>query len=306
MAILFFDGFDRCTVTKDLDKNYWSVQEFSPVAYEEYSFGGYSYSHDSDSYFMSNDFDFSAGGWYNTYSPNGSLLPTGRYMPDQVNNSRGVYISGNAYPGFGSPPGFLALPNIDISDINNLTPISYVQLSGFQQPGGDSVFLTSRILGIETKDSSIIDIDGRFGTKHPLVAFCKADVTGLILNVVKKTADHLETLEGSNITMGLEVEQIEGVSGTFDLNINNDLANYKVRSVYSTVQGYEINDMAQRILTIDSDRDAGSYSYNKISPISRWCHFQFGIISTGVSIGENPYIQIKLDDIDLLLSLIHI
>ena len=41
MAILFFDGFDRCTITKQLDRNYWSFQPLVPVDYEKYAFGGY-------------------------------------------------------------------------------------------------------------------------------------------------------------------------------------------------------------------------------------------------------------------------
>jgi len=300
MSILFFDGFDRCTVTKSLDPNYWSLQQFSPVPIEEYSFGGYSYSHQGD-YNQSNDNIFYEGRWYETYSPYGSPLPTGRYMPDQTNSSNGVYVSGNRYPGFGSPPGFLALPNIDISDSNNLRPISYIQLSGFNLPQGDSSFLTSRILGIETKDSSIEDIDGRFGTKHPLVAFCNGDNTGLLINVVKVSANHLTPIETQKVTIGLEIVQNNAVSGTFDLNITEDLAQYRVRPVYSSVAGYQSGDMGTRILTIDSDRDGDYYEWNPpISPISRWCHFQFGIIGTGVSIGEQPYLQIKLEDVDLL------
>lgn len=300
MSILFFDGFDRCTVTKSLDPNYWSLQQFSPVPIEEYSFGGYSYSHQGD-YNQSNDNIFYDNRWYETYSPYGSPLPTGRYMPDQRNSYYGIYVSGNRYPGFGSPPGFLALPNIDISDSNNLRPISYIQLSGFNLPQGDSSFLTSRILGIETKDSSIEDIDGRFGTKHPLVAFCNGDNTGLLINVVKVSANHLTPIETQKVTIGLEIVQNNAVSGTFDLNITEDLAQYRVRPVYSRVAGYQSGDMGTRILTIDSDGDGNYYEWDPpISPISRWCHFQFGIIGTGVSIGEQPYLQIKLEDVDLL------
>ena len=300
MSILFFDGFDRCTVTKNLDPNYWSLQQFSPVPIEEYSFGGYSYSHQGD-YNQSNQGAFFDGRWYETYSPYGSPLPTGRYMPDQTNSYYGIFVSGNRYPGFGSPPGFLALPNIDISDSNNLRPISYIQLSGFNLPQGDSSFLTSRILGIETKDSSIEDIDGRFGTKHPLVAFCNGDNTGLLINIVKVSANHLTPIETQKVTIGLEIVQNNAVSGTFDLNITEDLAQYRVRPVYSSVAGYQSGDMGTRILTIDSDRDGNYYEWNPpISPISRWCHFQFGIIGTGVSIGEQPYLQIKLEDVDLL------
>ena len=55
MAILFFDGFDRCTITKRLDSNYWSFQPLQPVEYEKYAFGGYSYDHTQTNYNSSNN-----------------------------------------------------------------------------------------------------------------------------------------------------------------------------------------------------------------------------------------------------------
>ena len=66
MAILFFDGFDRCTITKQLDRNYWSFQPQVPVEYEKYAFGGYSYDHTETDY---------SSNYYSTYSPNNGHLP---------------------------------------------------------------------------------------------------------------------------------------------------------------------------------------------------------------------------------------
>lgn len=312
MSVLFFDGFDRYTILKDLDPNYWSFEPQQPVEYEKYAFGGYSYNHGEDYYPGFSYYDDGLGaGYYNYYSPNNGVLPTGTY---QSSLYIGAYTadSGNHYPGFGSPPGFLALTNLDISDTNMLAPITYLQLSGFTLPTGDSSFLTTRILGLETKDTNYASSDkpGRFDHKHPLVAFCSGNVTGLILNVVKTTGNHLELIENQLMTMGLEVEQTDGVSGTFDLNISNDLNEYNIRSVFGgRFDGFDNADglseetngsgLTGRILTIDADHQKYQFSTpstDKAGPTSRWCHFQFGIVGTG----SVPYMQIKLEDIDLL------
>ena len=50
MSVLFFDGFDRYTVTKKLDPNHWSYQPGQPLEYEKYAFGGYSYNHAVNNY----------------------------------------------------------------------------------------------------------------------------------------------------------------------------------------------------------------------------------------------------------------
>tara|TARA_B100001778_G_scaffold56344_1_gene43338 strand:- start:9121 stop:11757 length:2637 start_codon:yes stop_codon:yes gene_type:complete len=309
MSILFFDGFDRCTITKDLDPNYWSYQPGQPLEYEQYAFGGYSYNHNTNNYPDGNFNGYDEGGmgrgngYYTSYSPNNGILPTGIYRSSLV-SGQGSSFSGNGYPGFGAPPGFLALTNLDISDGNALAPITYVQLSGFNIPSGDSTFLTTRILGLETKDTTYATNDkpGRFGSKHPIVAFCSGNITGLILNAVKVTGNHLETLEEEKMTMAIEVEQAEGVSGHFDMNITNDLNNFRVRSVFGTRSTNNSGNMPGRILTTDAehwDYQFDGTNYNRRSvlcPISRWCHLQFGVVGTGTV----PYIQIKLEDVDLL------
>jgi len=290
MAILFFDGFDRCTITKRLDSNYWSFQPLQPVEYEKYAFGGYSYDHTQTNYNSSNN--------YYTYSPNNGHLPASEYQGTSSLGTAAV-----TYPAFGTPLGFLALNNLDISDSSLLAPITYLQVSGFNLPQSGESFLNFRIHGIETKDTNYHSSDkaGRFGAKHPLVAFCSGNTTGLIFNIIKTTGNQLETVENTKMTIGLEVEQLAGVSGSFDLNIANDLADYNIRSLYSrgsasyhsgTAQAADLSDLGGRILMPVADRNTTS----PYIPQSRWCHFTFGIIQTGVT----PEIKVKLDDVDLL------
>jgi len=290
MAILFFDGFDRCTITKQLDRNYWSFQPQVPVEYEKYAFGGYSYDHTQNDYNNNNN--------YYAYSPNNGHLPTSKYV-----GATTIGGAATTYPAFGTPFGFLALNNLDISDSSLLAPLTYLQVSGFSLPQSGESFLNFRIHGIETKDSNYHSSDeaGRFGAKHPLVAFCSGNTTGLIFNIVKVTGNQLETVENTKMTIGLEVEQLAGVSGSFDLNIANDLADYNIRSLYSrgsasyhsgTAQAADLSDLGGRILMPVADRNTTS----PYIPQSRWCHFTFGIIQTGVT----PEIKVKLDNIDLL------
>lgn len=293
MAILFFEGFDRCTITKDLDQNFWSFEPQQPVEYEKYAFGGYSYDHSEINY---------GSDYYSYYTPNNAIQPSGtfkgNYISDTFGGGEAVLASGNYYPGFGQPLGFLALNNLDITNSNLLAPLTYLQLSGFPLAQSGQSFLSARILGIETKDTNYADSDlpGRFGNKHPLLAFCSGNTTGLLLNIVKVTGNHIGLVENQKMTIGLEVEQLNGISGTFDLNISEDLSQYEIKSVYSDQEGFQSGDLIGRILTIDSDGDQNNEQSYKYSPISRWCHFQFGIIKTGII----PYIQVKIDDVDLL------
>jgi hypothetical protein len=303
MAILFFDGFDRYTILKDFDTNYWSVEPVSVPEYKKYAFGGYSYNHNANSYsagqlFGDDSFSEFNAGFYSFFSPNGASLPSGIFRENYIDQFNG--ISGNSYPGFGSPLGFLSLHNLDISDPNLVSPITYIQLSGFSSPMFEQSFLSARILGIETKDTSYQNNDkpGRFGNKHPLIAFCSGNTTGLLLNIVKITGNNLSLIENQKMTIGLEVFQNNGISGIFDLNISEDLSQYRIRSVYSNVPGFGSGQLQGRILCIDKNLSETTEfsSSTPISPISRWCHFQFGIIQTG----DMSYIQVKLDDIDLL------
>lgn len=316
MSILFFDGFDRCTIIKNFDKNYWSFEPQQPIEYEKYAFGGYSYDHTQANY----------GQYYSYYSPNNATLPSGEYFDTYIYDSFGTsyrhQINSNKYPGFGSPYGFLALHNIDITDSNNLVPLTYIQLSGFNQPTTNDSFLSARFLGIETKDTAYANNDkpGRFGTKHPLLAFCSGNTTGLILNIVKVTGNHLSILEDQKMTIGLQIEQNGNISGTFDLNLSEDIQDYQIRSVYGDLKNdYSFSGFAGRILTVarnDTEKqnvaDAGKAwavgvttdepvpedgDAPSICPISRWIHFGIGISHSG----SDTYIQLKVEDIDVLV-----
>ena len=105
MAILFFDGFDRCTITKQLDRNYWSFQPQVPVEYEKYAFGGYSYDHTQEAYYTSIIIMLHIV----------LIMVTYLVSKNQATNSN-INTFGTQHPAFGSPLGFLALNNIDISD----------------------------------------------------------------------------------------------------------------------------------------------------------------------------------------------
>ena len=104
MSILFFDGFDRCTTTKDLDTNFWSFEPQTPVEYEKYAFGGYSYNPAETFY--------NTVSYYSYYTPNNAIQPSGQFF--QHTSIQSIPISGNTHPGFGQPLGFLALNNLDI------------------------------------------------------------------------------------------------------------------------------------------------------------------------------------------------
>ena len=205
MATLFFDGFDRGTVLGRLDPQYWSTQYRSEPGY---AFGGYSYDHNSTNY--SNQ--------YKTVSINNGTLPSGTFYGDfseQTNPFGGYDFPGNYYPAFGTPPGFLALSNIPINDTNFLAPITYIQLSGFPQTQGTKTYFGARFLGLETKhtdydsriDSLRFDKPGRFDYRHPLLAFCSGNTTGLLISIIKATGNNLQLLENQKMTMGLQVEQ---------------------------------------------------------------------------------------------------
>ena len=310
MAILFFDGFDRCTVTKNFDQNYWSFQPYLPVEYKKYAFGGYSYNHSLSAYDVPlgyvNGFWSNPTGYYMYHSVNGATAPEGVYFsgnPAEESMPTLANYSGNPYPGFGSPPGFLALHNLDISDNNLLAPISYIQLSGFNLPQSGESFLSCRMLGIETKDENYheSDLNGRFGHRHPLVAFCSGNTTGLLVNVIKVTGNHIAEIENKKMTIGLEIVQNEAVSGIFDMNVGNNINKFRIRSLYSREAGSRSGDIGGRILCFDANTSEIVSDYygnsGEISPISRWTHLQFGIIQTGVS--PYPLLKIKLENIDL-------
>lgn len=299
MSTLFFDGFDRGTLLKRLDPNYWKLQLRN---YPQYAFGGYSYSHTAVT-----------GGAYSStfdaYSPNGGILPLDNYIGyDPFGFSRGTP---NNYPAYGKSPGFLALSNIPINQSAfNLTPLSYVALTGFPSISGTKSYFGLRCLGIETKDIDYYDsdslIEGRYGSSHPFLAFCSGNITGLLLSFVRVTGDTLlnlrqagdstQTYTGQKITIGLEVQQNNGTSGIFDLNVGDTLANYRITPIYcgpTPDSGPSLIPLGNphKILTI-ADTDLGTFNTNVMS---RWTHFEFEIDHTGGSV------RLKVEDADALV-----
>lgn len=300
MSTLFFDGFDRGTLLKKLDQNYWKLQLKN---YPQYAFGAYTYNHTS-----------ALGGNYvydfASYSPNNGVLPTNSYTIYPPYN----YYGGmpNDYPGYGRTPGFLAITNIPINQSAfNLTPLTYIALSGFQPISGTKSYFGIRCLGIETKDTDYHDsdalIEGRFGSKHPFLAFCSGNNTGLLLNLVSVTGDTLLNLRqvgdseqnytGKKITIGLEVQQNTGISGTFDLNLGDTLNQYRITPIYCggnyVEEGARLIPLGHphKILTI-ADTRMGAYNTNVLS---RWTHFEFEVDHTGGGI------RLKVEGADALV-----
>lgn len=299
MATLFFDGFDRGTAIGRLDPQYWSTQYRTDPGY---ALGGYSYNHSSTNYVSQ----------YKTVSINNGTIPSGLYHAsgDWTNGFSNIAIADNGYPGFGSPPGFLALSNIPINDTNFLAPISYIQLSGFNQASGNKTYFGARFLGLETKhtdydsrvDPSRSDKPGRFDYRHPLLAFCSGSSTGLLLSIVKTTGNHLALLDNQKMTMGLQVEQNGQILGIFDMNLNDTIDKYKVISVHSTDQSNtsnSLNNMVGKVLTIADIRSA-AVPFN-FSPgvaqgqtlVSRWSHLEFLIDKS------SNYLSLKIEGVDV-------
>jgi hypothetical protein len=297
MATLFFDGFDRGTVLGRLDPQHWSTQYRNEPGY---AFGGYSYDHNSANY--SNQ--------YKTVSINNGTLPSGTFYEDfGADPSPGAYydLPGNYYPAFGTPPGFLALSNIPINDTNFLAPITYIQLSGFPQAQGTKTYFGARFLGLETKhtdydsriDSLRFDKPGRFDYRHPLLAFCSGNTTGLLISIIKATGNNLQLLENQKMTMGLQVEQNGQILGVFDLNMNDTINQYHLSSVFHNYAGgATIDDIGGKILTLGYIRKAPNM-YNYRSDLtflfSRWNHLEFLINKDG----ENSYIAAKIEGVDV-------
>lgn len=290
MSTLFFEGFDRGIFLKQLDTAYWSTdQNLLPFVFPKYAFGANIY---SESVLANNSAGYQST--YQTYSSNNGVLPIWNYGIS-FNQFTGIY------PGFGQVPGFLALTNISLEDNNNLEPISSLQLSGFPLPSGDTVFFGIRCLGIETKHEDYwnnSEPPGRYGDKHPFLAFCSGSTTGLLLSIVKISGSYLIPLkdrssngEGPRISIGLQVEQTGEIKGIFDLNVSSlneagPVDNYRISPYYcNTVIATDhipsgLSDEYYKVLTIASIDTA---NYNA-AVINRWTHFEFGIAPDNLSL----------------------
>ena len=302
MATLFFEGFDRATALKKLDSNYWSTQYKN---YPQYSFGGWTYTNET---IFSNSYDTV----YTYSNVNNGIEPRLVFNASTYSSQFGWTVSSNeTYPGLGQMPGFLALTNIPINDQYNLEPITYLKISGFPDISGSKSYFGMRCLGIETKHQDYWDEDyplGRFGSKHPLLAFCSGNTTGLILNVVAISGNHLLPLRtndppnniGRKISIGLEVEQNNGVSGIFDLNIGDTISDYRITPIYCNGGFQEFSYAASHIptnsdyklLTIATSPRGGSLR----TVSSRWTHFEFEIDHA------NGAIKAKIEGVDALVE----
>lgn len=306
MSTLFFDGFDRGVLLKNLDPNYWST---SLKNYPKYSFGSFTYSNnnvlENETYSIT----------YQTYE-NNSIKPPGPSFFDMS-----YYADVPEYPGFGIVPGFLALNNIPINNNQfNISPLGYIQLSGFPQISGTKSFFGIRCLGIETKDASFVDSEignGRFENRHPFLAFCSGNTTGLLLSFIQISGDNLLRLKmqndnienptGPRYSIGLLVEQNGNSSGIFDLNVSDTISNYRITPVYCD-NSFDSNgipsDSNFNILTIADTTIGGifdnfnTYDYNpEQRVISRWTHFEIGIDHTS----EAGAVQLKIENADALV-----
>lgn len=290
MATLFFEGFDRGTFIRKLDPQYWSTQYYRNPPY---AFGGYTYSND----YMSNNSAYNIT--YQYYSPVGGVLPTGGFVDASLYRS-----TSSAYPGFGQPPGFLALTNRRINDNTDVDPLGYIQLSGFPIGSGTTRYFGMRCLGIETKHEDYWEEQypvGRFGYRHPLIAFCSGNITGCLMSVVSFTGNNLLPLvtedpannnEGKRISIGLEIEQNGSAAGIFDLNLSDTIIDYRITPVYcNESNSYNIPPSDPcKLLTIARD-NAGVFN---CAVTSRWTHFEF-------EINESGSLKLKIEGADALV-----
>lgn len=314
MATLFFDGFDRGTALGRLDPQYWSTQYRNAPGY---ALGGYSYDHNNTNY----------SSQYKTISINNGTLPSVGFSPSADHNvywnywnlyqpgSRWRILAGNNYPGFGTPPGFLSLSNIPINDTNFLAPLTYIQLSGFPQPQGNKSYFGARFLGLETKhtdydsriDSFREDKPGRFDYRHPLLAFCSGNTTGILISVIKATGNNLTLLDNEKMTMGLQVEQNGSILGVFDLNMNDTINNYKLTSVYNnkiwdryfaqpTLFDENLTGKVLTLCKFDSTEPTNNGQYEgSVALCSRWTHIEFLIDNSS----SGPYIAAQIEGVDI-------
>jgi hypothetical protein len=278
MSTLFFEGFEKGVILNKLDNNYWSTQF---KQYPKYSFGGCA----PTSYLFQQSPIFDAV--YKYSSPNNGILPSAVYIPNYDN--RGVYRQGNPYPGLGSPPGFLAITNIQIENPSSVEFPTYLKLSGFPLPSGDQTYFGFRSLGLETSSTDY----SSYPHRHKLFSFCSGDISCLSVNIVKITGNALNLLNNEKTTMALEIEQNNQILGYFDLDISSSLDRYRVASLFST---------SNKILTI-ADTAASNYearygigNYDGASFVSRWTHSEFLIDDSDIS---QSYLSIKAEGVDL-------
>lgn len=273
MATLFFEGFEKGIVFNKLDPNYWSSQY---KLFPKYSFGGY-----LPYVALPNCNNWQTiGSTYVYNSPNGGILPSGRYLEYYDRNYYGFYrYPGNSYPQFGTPPGFLAFSNININNPTNVEFPTYLQASGFLLPSGDTTYFSMRCLGLESKHRDL----SQYPHRHTFFSYNSGNVPQLTVNVVQVTGNsNLIPLNNEYSTLALEIQQNDQTIGYFDLNVSQTLASYRIASVYNS---------NNTILTIADTISSPSYA----SIRSRWAHLEFAVDQST----DPATLSINLEDINL-------
>jgi hypothetical protein len=286
MSTLFFEGFDKGVLLNELDPKYWSTQF---RGFPKYAFGGYAPStiddQASDNYFFGGGPSSDKLGFLYKYSTPRSingLLPSGRYTDNRASFFHGYYtnyFSKNSYPGFGSPPGFLAFTNIQIEDTNNLETPTYLQASGFPVSTGNISYLSMRCLGLESKHTDY----SSYPHRHTLFSFNSGDLSSLTVNVVKISGDNLLPINGKKETLALEIQQNDQTLGYFDLNLSGIISRYQISSIF--------NSSNNKVLTITDTNRGDGFS----AMISRWCHLEFSVDKST----SPPLLYINAEDINL-------
>lgn len=281
MATLFFEGFEKGLVFNKLDSNYWQSQF---KQYPKFAFGGYGNVFGNLQFLNDNSLVSS----YQYVSPNNGILPVAKfdatngpvfYPPINTNTT----LFTNAYPGFGSPPGFIAFTNIDLLDQSSVEYPTYIQASGFALPSGTQTYFGFRSLGLETKNTDY----SYYPHRHQLFAMCSGNTTGLSVNIVKATGDNLSVINGERTTIALEIIQNDNILGYFDLNISGIVENYRIAPVGATNKTLTIATTNYTPITTNNP-------FNSI--ISRWIHTEFLIDDSDIS---QSYLSLKVEGIDI-------
>lgn len=284
MATLFFEGFDKGVVFNELDPKCWSTQfKYFP----KYAFGGYAPTTIEDQAFEG-AFGNNIGGdklafiyKYSTPTSINGLVPSGRYTDNRASFSFNgtTYYTKNSYPGFGSPPGFLAFTNIELENSTSVEYPTYLQASGFPVSTGSISYLSMRCLGLESKHTDY----SLYPHRHTLFSFNSGDLSSLTVNVVKISGDNLLPINGKKETLALEIQQNDQTLGYFDLNLSGTIGRYQISSVF--------NASNNKILTITDTNRGDGFS----SMISRWCHLEFSVDKST----NPPLLYINAEDINL-------
>jgi hypothetical protein len=285
MATLFFEGFDKGVVFNELDPKYWSTQfKYFP----KYSFGGYAPTTIEDQA-MDGIFGNNIGAdklafiyKYSTPVSINGLVPSGRYTDNRAvldGQYGSTAYTKNSYPGFGSPPGFLAFTNIELENSTSVEYPTYLQTSGFPVSTGNISYLSMRCLGLESKHTDY----SSYPYRHTLFSFNSGDFPSLTVNIVKITGNNLLSINNKKETLAIEIQQNDQTLGYFDLNLSGIISRYQISSIF--------NSSNNKILTITDTNRGDGFS----AMISRWCHLEFSVDKST----SPPLLYINVEDINL-------